>query len=183
MTNSEVDPSLRRVTFEVKTPAAMAALLAAVGDVAMQHGISMTVGEGDNLSSPVGTSERERYNPKLVTWIKDPDDGNEYPVLTRGDFLTYAEMKGIIGAPRAINAVIRGLCNDADTKSSRGPQLGDFVRTHPGYRGPLLRADTFADFLRRIHPDHDGIDIQNYGKVAAHFFAGFAEALVTRHPE
>lgn len=176
MSNREIDPNLRIVTLEVGTPEAMAALLGALGDVAMQHGMNMIVGEPKR--TPTGLTERERYNPRLVTWINDPEDATEYPVLTRDNFLAYAKSNEIPGAARAVNTVIRGLYQDMNTRSTFGPQLSKFIRRHPDYSDPLLRAEIFPEFLRKIHPDYYDVYIQNYGPGAARFFAGFAEELV-----
>lgn len=103
---------LRRVTFELPNEN-VPDLLAALGDFALRHDISLSVGAATAENTEPSLSA-EQYNPKFITHIKDPDSGEQIAVVSRENLQSFAVARD--GHPttgtRIYNAMIlRGSCH------------------------------------------------------------------------
>lgn len=83
---SDLGPEFKRVVIDVRPPI-LPDLMATLGDFAIQHDISVDIGNSpDEVYQPkISLDEDPQYNPDLVTWLLDAESGSKIAVVTQNN--------------------------------------------------------------------------------------------------
>lgn len=144
---TDVDPRLRRVVFELPNEH-VPELLGVLGDFALHHNIGITLEDAAPETTEASLTA-ERYNPNLITQIKDKGSGEDIKVVSCANLQYFAtERDGHpMAGTRLYNAVMRGpawMSKELDKNEYKSMITGDAD-------GQLmLRADKVYQLLAAI---------------------------------